>query len=99
MVNSSSAFRTSASDSCSFIVVVVLLLLFFSSTVVPLSPVVRELWLGRVAAEKEGDEASDDGLVVALCEELGNSFEGHDPPDGLHNKPEIRQRRRTFHIV
>ncbi len=69
------------------------------SAVVPLFPVVGELGFGWVAAEEEGDEASKDGLVMAFCEELGDSLEGHNPPDSLHNEPEIRQRRRTFHIV
>lgn len=69
------------------------------SAVVPLPPIVGESWFGGVAAEEESDEGAKDGLVVALGEELSDAFEGHDPADGLHNKPEIRQRRRTFHIV
>ena len=88
-MNVSSDWRMLASDSCGS----------EPSAVVPLFPVVGEPGLGWVAAEEEGKQGSEGGFVLALGEELGDAFEGHDPAEGLDNKPEIRQRRRTFHIV
>ena len=88
-MKASSDWRMFASDSCGS----------EASAVVPLFPVVGEPGLGWVAAEEEGKEGSEGGFVLSLGEELGDAFESDDPSEGLDNDPEIRQRRRTFHIV
>ena len=67
--------------------------------VVPLFSGTGERWSGGIASEEESNDASEDSLVAAFGEVLSDAFEGKDPPDCLDNKPEIRQRRRTFHIV
>lgn len=83
------------SDSCGSAVAIDV------TDVAPLFPGIGERWSGGIASEEESNDASEDGLVVALGEVLvlSDAFEGKDPPDRLDNKPEIRQRRRTFHIV
>ena len=94
MVKASSDCKTFASDSAAAAAEEIA-----SSAVVPLFPVVGESGCGRVVAEEEGDDGAKGGLVLALGEELGDAFEGDDPSESLDNDPEIRQRRRTFHIV
>ena len=72
------------------------------SAVVPLFPSLGgggDFGPGRIAAEEEDEEAAEDGLVVALGDVVGDALEGHDPAGGLDKKPDVRQRRRTFHIV
>jgi hypothetical protein len=72
------------------------------STIVPLFPSLGGCWdfgSGGVAAEEEDEESPQDGLVVALRDVVGDTLEGHDPAGGLDKKPDVRQRRRTFHIV
>ena len=97
MVKLSSERRTSAS---ALILAVVSASVSVSGlTVVPLFPVVGEAGFGGIAAEEEDEEVAEEGFVVALGEVLGDALEGDDPAEGLDNKPEIRQRRRTFHIV
>lgn len=71
---------------------------FWWSAVVPLFPVVRDAGFGGVAVEEEDENSAECVVVVAVGEELGDAFEGDDPGDGLHNKPEISKRLRTFHI-
>lgn len=63
------------------------------------APLFPERWSGEIASEKESNDVSEDGLVMAFGEVLSDASEGEDPPDRLVNKPEIRQRRRMFHIV
>ena len=70
-----------------------------SSCVVPLLPVVREAWGGRVALEEDVDDAADEVMGVAVAEEVGDALEGHDPADGLDNDPEVSERLRAFHAV
>ena len=86
-MNASSDCKIFASDSWGW------------SAVVPLVPVVGEPGLGRVVAKEEGEDGSKGRLVLPLGEELGDTLKGHDPSEGLDNEPDIRQRRRTFHIV
>lgn len=78
---------------------VVAILPWLGSGIVPLVPIVRESGLGRVSAKDEGNELPEDGVGLALAEELGNTFEGEDPSEGLENSPDVRQRLRTFHTV
>lgn len=69
------------------------------SGVVPLFPVVWESGSCWIFVEDEANEASEEVVGVSVAEELGNTFKGDDPDNGPDNKPEIRQRLRTFHTV
>jgi hypothetical protein len=70
-----------------------------SSAVVPLVPVVGHGGAGWVAAEGEDDEAAEEVAVVDVAEPVEDAFEDEDAGDGFEKEEEIRQRRRTFHIV
>lgn len=72
------------------------------SGIKPFCPLLGTAWdFGSrgVATEEESEDASEGCFVVSFAEVLGDSFKGHDPADGLDNEEDIRQRRRTFHIV
>ena len=58
-----------------------------SSTIVPLVPAFGEPGAGWVAVDEEEENASEDVVVVAVREELGNAVEGDDPADRLENNP------------
>ena len=45
------------------------------------------------------NEPSEEIVYVSAADVLSEAFEGDDPSDGVGNEVEMRQRRRTFHIV
>lgn len=69
------------------------------STVVPFFPVVWNAGFGWIAVEEDEEDLAERAVVMAFCEEFGDTFEGKDPADGLYNNPEISKRLRAFHIV
>lgn len=95
MVNVSSALRIPASLAC----LAAMSSVASPSAVVPLVPAVGEPGLGGIAVDEEEHELAEGSVRVSAGEELGDALEREEPPEGLDNKEEVRQRLRTFHVV